>query len=153
MIDKTCRQGGSTEIRLINAYDQMAVDIGSETPRHVPGYIPVEVDARSAWDCGMCVTKARRFIQLYEENGIGPEWTLTKLVATWEGTRAARELEQNGISYNLILLFSFAQVRTYTEADVSLISPFVGHIYDWCQKHRPQSVYQVDSDPGVASVR
>lgn len=29
----------------------------------------------------------------------------------------------------------------------------MGRIYDWYQKHQPQSAYQVDSDPGVVSVR
>ena len=71
---------------------------------------------------------------------------LIKLAATWEGIRAAEELEQSGINCNLTLLFSFAQARACAEAGVFLISPFVGRIYDWYQKHQPQSAYQVDSD-------
>ncbi|MFV1298509.1 transaldolase family protein, partial [Klebsiella pneumoniae] len=112
--------------------------------RHVPGRISTEVDARFAWDRGMCVAKARKLIQLYEKNGIGPERILIKLAATWEGIRAAEELEQSGINCNLTLLFSFAQARACAEAGVFLISPFVGRIYDWYQKHQPQSAYQVD---------
>ena len=88
-IGKARRQGGSAETQLINACDQVAVDIGSEVLRHVPGRISTEVDARFAWDRGMCVAKARKLIQLYEKNGIGPERILIKLAATWEGIRAA----------------------------------------------------------------
>ncbi|WP_310562913.1 transaldolase family protein, partial [Klebsiella pneumoniae] len=97
--------------------------IGSEVLRHVPGRISTEVDARFAWDRGMCVAKARKLIQLYEKNGIGPERILIKLAATWEGIRAAEELEQSGINCNLTLLFSFAQARACAEAGVFLISP------------------------------
>lgn len=152
-IGKARRQGGNAETQLINACDQVAVDIGTEILRHVPGRISTEVDARFAWDRGMCVAKARKLIQLYEENGIGPERILIKLAATWEGIRAAEELEQSGINCNLTLLFSFAQARACAEAGVFLISPFVGRIYDWYQQHHPQADYLAESDPGIASVR
>ena len=150
-IGKARRQGGSAETQLINACDQVAVDIGSEVLRHVPGRISTEVDAR--WDRGMCVAKARKLIQLYEKNGIGPERILIKLAATWEGIRAAEELEQSGINCNLTLLFSFAQARACAEAGVYLISPFVGRIYDWYQARKPLEPYVVEEDPGVKSVR
>ena len=152
-IGKARRQGGSAETQLINACDQVAVDIGSEALRHVPGRISTEVDARFAWDRGMCVAKARKLIQLYEKNGIGPERILIKLAATWEGIRAAEELEQSGINCNLTLLFSFAQARACAEAGVYLISPFVGRIYDWYQARKPLEPYVVEEDPGVKSVR
>ena len=152
-IGKARRQGGSAETQLINACDQVAVDIGSEVLRHVPGRISTEVDARFAWDRGMCVAKARKLIQLYEKNGIGPERILIKLAATWEGIRAAEELEQSGINCNLTLLFSFAQARACAEAGVYLISPFVGRIYDWYQARKPLEPYVVEEDPGVKSVR
>ncbi|ENZ8063546.1 transaldolase [Klebsiella aerogenes] len=153
-IGKARRQGGSEQTQLINACDQVAVDIGSEVLRHVPGRISTEVDARYAWDRGMCVAQARKLIQMYEKNGIGAERILIKLAATWEGIRAAEELEKSGINCNLTLLFSFAQARACAEAGVYLISPFVGRIYDWYQKHQPQETeYQADLDPGVVSVR
>lgn len=153
-IGKARRQGGSEQTQLINACDQVAVDIGSEVLRHVPGRISTEVDARYAWDRGMCVAQARKIIQMYEKNGIGAERILIKLAATWEGIRAAEELEKSGINCNLTLLFSFAQARACAEAGVYLISPFVGRIYDWYQKHQPQETeYQADRDPGVVSVR
>ena len=139
--------------QILDASDKLAVNIGLEILKLIPGRISTEVDARFAWDRGMCVAKARKLIQLYEKNGIGPERILIKLAATWEGIRAAEELEQSGINCNLTLLFSFAQARACAEAGVFLISPFVGRIYDWYQKHQPQSAYQVDSDPGVVSVR
>lgn len=153
-IGKARRQGGSEQTQLINACDQVAVDIGSEVLRHVPGRISTEVDARYAWDRGMCVAQARKLIQMYEKNGIGAERILIKLAATWEGIRAAEELEKSGINCNLTLLFSFAQALACAEAGVYLISPFVGRIYDWYQKHQPQETeYQADRDPGVVSVR
>ena len=139
--------------QILDASDKLAVNIGLEILKLIPGRISTEVDARFAWDRGMCVAKARKLIQLYEKNVIGPERILIKLAATWEGIRAAEELEQSGINCNLTLLFSFAQARACAEAGVFLISPFVGRIYDWYQKHQPQSAYQVDSDPGVVSVR
>ena len=156
-IGKARRQGGSAETQLINACDQVAVDIGSEVLRHVPGRISTEVDARFAWDRGMCVAKARKLIQLYEKNGIGPERILIKLAATWEGIRAAEELEQSGINCNLTLLFSFAQARACAEAGVFLISPFVGRIYDWYKKQAgsqwDEAAMAGANDPGVQSVR
>ena len=152
-IGKACSQGGNQEIQLANACDQVAVDIGTEVLRHVPGRISTEVDARFAFDRGMCVSKARKIILLYEKNGVGPERILIKLAATWEGIRAAEELEQSGINCNLTLLFSFAQARACAEAGVFLISPFVGRIFDWYQKNQPQAEYLADRDPGVVSVR
>ena len=152
-VGKARRQGGSAETQLINACDQVAVDIGTEVLRHVPGRISTEVDARFAWDRGMCVSRARKLIQLYQQNGIDPSRILIKLAATWEGIRAAEELEQSGINCNLTLLFSFAQARACAEAGVFLISPFVGRIYDWYQKNAPQATYVAQNDPGVKSVR
>ncbi len=113
---------------------RVAVDIGSEVLRHVPGRISTEVDARYARDRGMCVAQARKLIQMYEKNCIGAERILIKLAATREGIRAAEELEKSGINCNLTLLFSFARARACAEAGVYLISPFVGRIYDWYQK-------------------
>ncbi|CAK9883921.1 MAG: Transaldolase B [Candidatus Erwinia impunctatus] len=152
-IAKARQQGGSSETQLINACDQVAVDIGSEILRYVPGRISTEVDARFAWDRGMCVSHARKLIQLYQQNGVDTSRILIKLAATWEGIRAAEELEQQGINCNLTLLFSFAQARACAEAGVFLISPFVGRIYDWYQQHAPQSDYSAENDPGVKSVR
>lgn len=152
-LDKARRQGGNEETRLINACDQVAVDIGTEVLRYVPGHISTEVDARFAWDRGICVSRARKLIRLYEQNGIDASRILIKLAATWEGIRAAEELERSGIHCNLTLIFSFAQARACAEAGVFLISPFVGRIFDWYQSHHPDAPYDAENDPGVQSVR
>ncbi|EPI4836342.1 transaldolase [Klebsiella pneumoniae] len=152
-IEFAIKQGGSQATQIINASDKLAVNIGLELLNHVPGRVSTEVDARLSFDRGMCVAKARKLIRLYQQQGIDKSRILIKLAATWQGIRAAEELEKEGINCNLTLLFSFAQARACAEAGVYLISPFVGRIYDWYQQHQPQSTYQADSDPGVVSVR
>ena len=146
-------QGGSRETQIINASDKLAVNIGMELLKHVPGRVSTEVDARLSFDRGLCVAKARKLIRLYQQQGVDKSRILIKLAATWQGIRAAEELESEGINCNLTLLFSFAQARACAEAGVYLISPFVGRIYDWYQQHQPQENYQAESDPGVVSVR
>lgn len=146
-------QGGSRETQMMNAGDKLAVNIGLELLRHVPGRVSTEVDARLSFDRGLCVAKARKLIRLYEREGVDKSRILIKLAATWQGIRAAEELEKEGINCNLTLLFSFAQARACAEAGVYLISPFVGRIYDWYQHHQPQEHYQAERDPGVVSVR
>ncbi|KFK96886.1 MULTISPECIES: transaldolase [unclassified Serratia (in: enterobacteria)] len=147
------QQGGSKETQLINASDKLAVNIGVEILKSVPGRISTEVDARFSFDRGMCVAKARKLIGLYQAQGIAKSRILIKLAATWEGIKAAEELEREGINTNLTLLFSFAQARACAEAGVFLISPFVGRIYDWYQAKQPTAEYAVEQDPGVKSVR
>jgi len=146
------QQGGSDETKLINASDRLAVNIGVEILKTVPGRISTEVDARLSFDRGMCVAKARKLIGMYQERGIEKSRILIKLAATWEGIKAAEELEREGINTNLTLLFSFAQARACAEAGVYLISPFVGRIYDWYQARQPMTEYNVEQDEGVKSV-
>ena len=148
-----CEQGGTAQTRLINASDKLAVNIGLELLRQVPGKVSTEVDARLSFDRGLCVAKARKLIRLYEDEGIERSRVLIKLAATWQGIKAAEELEREGIHCNLTLLFSFAQARACAEAGVFLVSPFVGRIYDWYQAKQPMDPYVVDEDPGVKSVR
>ena len=147
------QQGGSTQTQIMNASDKLAVNIGIELLNHVPGRVSTEVDARLSFDRGLCTAKARKLVRLYQQQGIDKSRILIKLAATWQGIRAAEDLEREGINCNLTLLFSFAQARACAEAGVYLISPFVGRIYDWYQQHQPQSCYQAESDPGVVSVR
>ncbi len=99
------RQGGSKETQLINASDKLAVNIGVEILKSVPGRISTEVDARLSFDRGMCVAKARKLIGMYQEQGIDKSRILIKLASTWEGIKAAEELEKEGINTNLTLLF------------------------------------------------
>ncbi|WP_261784288.1 transaldolase [Escherichia fergusonii] len=147
------QQGGSTQTQIMNASDNLAVNIGIELLNHVPGRVSTEVDARLSFDRGLCTAKARKLVRLYQQQGIDKSRILIKLAATWQGIRAAEDLEREGINCNLTLLFSFAQARACAEAGVYLISPFVGRIYDWYQQHQPQSSYEAESDPGVVSVR
>ncbi|KAJ9432274.1 MULTISPECIES: transaldolase [Enterobacterales] len=152
-IDYAKKQGGSKETQIINASDKVAINLGMEILKSVPGRVSTEVDARLSFDRGMCVTKAEKLVRLYEEYGIDRSRILIKLASTWEGIKAAEELEKNGIQCNLTLLFSFAQARACAEAGVFLISPFVGRIYDWYNSRKPIDPYVVDEDPGVKSVR
>ncbi len=152
-IDYAKKQGGSKETQIINASDKVAINLGMEILKSIPGRVSTEVDARLSYDRGMCVTKAEKLIRMYEENGIDRSRVLIKLASTWEGIKAAEELEKNGIHCNLTLLFSFAQARACAEAGVFLVSPFVGRIYDWYNSREPLEPYKVDEDPGVKSVR
>lgn len=147
------KQGGSKETQIINASDKVAINLGMEILKSVPGRVSTEVDARLSYDRGMCVTKAEKLVRMYEEQGIKRSRILIKLASTWEGIQAAAELEKTGINCNLTLLFSFAQARGCAEAGVYLISPFVGRIYDWYNSRKPLVPYVVDEDLGVKSVR
>ncbi|QIZ75491.1 transaldolase [Ferrimonas lipolytica] len=144
-------QSSDAETQLEDAADKLAVNIGLEILKLVPGRISTEVDARLSFDTEASVAKARKLMAMYNEAGIGPERILIKLASTWEGIRAAEQLEQEGINCNLTLLFSFAQARACAEADVYLISPFVGRILDWYKKSTGKE-YSAETDPGVVSV-
>ncbi|EOD53739.1 transaldolase [Aeromonas molluscorum] len=137
--------------QLIDAGDKLAVNIGLEVLKIVPGRISTEVDARLSFDTDASIAKARKLIRLYNEAGIANDRILIKLASTWEGIRAAEVLEKEGIQCNLTLLFSFAQARACAEAGAFLISPFVGRILDW-YKAKHNRDYTPSEDPGVVSV-
>jgi len=132
--------------------DRVFVNFGCEILKHVPGRVSTEVDARLSFDAEKSIEKARRFISLYEKAGVKRERILIKLAATWEGIRAAERLEREGIHCNMTLLFSFAQAAACADAGVTLISPFVGRIYDWHKQARKVDDIPLEEDPGVASV-
>src|SRR5262245_52276729 len=132
--------------------DKLMVNFGCEILKIVPGRVSTEVDAALSFDTDGTVNKARRLIALYEEPDIPRERVLIKKASTWEGIRAAEKLEREGIHCNLTLLFSFAQAVACAEAKVTLISPFVGRIYDWYKKEGGGAEIPADKDPGVASV-
>ena len=146
-------QSNDTAQQIEDASDKLAVLIGKEISAVIPGRISTEVDARLSFDTEASVTKARKLIALYEQAGIGKDRVLIKLASTWEGIKAAEILEQEGIQCNLTLLFSFAQARACAEANVYLISPFVGRILDWFKANTEQKDYTGETDPGVISVR
>ena len=133
--------------------DKLAVSIGCEILKIIPGRISTEVDARLSFDTEASIHRAHRIIALYEDAGIGPDRVLIKLAATWEGIQAARVLEKEGIQCNLTLLFSTAQAVASAEAGAFLISPFVGRILDWYKKSEGVDSYPAEQDPGVLSVR
>lgn len=135
------------------ACEKLAVNIGCEILNNIPGRISTEIDARLSFNTEACVERAKRIIGLYQLQGIDKSRVLVKIAATWEGIRAAEILEKAGINCNLTLIFSFAQARACAEANVFLISPFVGRIYDWYQKVNPLSDYDPEQDEGVKSVR
>ena len=133
------------------ACDLFAVAVGKQILELIPGRISTEVDARLSFDTQAMVQRGERLIGLYEQAGISRERVLIKIASTWEGIRAAEQLEKAGIQTNLTLLFSFTQAVACAEAGVFLISPFVGRIYDWYKKHEGRD-YQGAEDPGVQSV-
>ncbi len=145
-------RAGVAEAKRTEAFmDRLAVNFGREILKIVPGRVSTEVDARLSFDTEGSIAKARELIELYERAGIGRERILIKVSSTWEGIRAARELEREGIHCNMTLLFSFAQAVACAEAGVTLISPFVGRIYDYHKKERGADIPAAD-DPGVKSV-
>ncbi|UVH50508.1 transaldolase [Pseudomonas sp. CBSPBW29] len=133
------------------ASDRFAVAVGQEILKVVPGRISTEVDARLSFDTDAVLKRAHRLIDLYDKAGVGRDRVLIKIASTWEGIRAAEQLEKEGIQTNLTLLFSFAQAVACAEAGVFLISPFVGRIYDWYKKANGND-YTGSEDPGVQSV-
>ena len=133
------------------ACDHFGVAVGEEILKIIPGRISTEVDARLSFDTQATLRRAERLIGLYEQAGIGRERVLIKIASTWEGIRAAEQLEQAGIQTNLTLLFSFAQAQACADAGAFLISPFVGRIYDWYKKAEGRDFVGAE-DPGVQSV-
>jgi transaldolase len=136
-----------------DALDAVAVEIGSEISGLVPGYVSTEVSARLSFDVDGTLARAHSLIERYGRHGVGPERILIKVASTWEGIRAARRLEREGIHTNLTLLFSFAQAQACADAGITLVSPFVGRILDWHKAREPEADFSGDKDPGVKSVR
>ena len=131
--------------------DRLLVNFGCEILKIVPGRVSTEVNAGLSFDTDGTLAKARKLIGLYDEAGVSRERVLIKIASTWEGIRAAEQLEREGTHCNLTLLFSQAQAVACAEAGVTLISPFVGRIYDWYKKEHGGDI-PPEEDPGVASV-
>jgi len=146
------RLGGSEARRTEGFMDRLAVNFGKEVLKIVPGRVSTEVDARLSFDTDATIAKARELMALYESAGISRERVLIKVSTTWEGIRAAAELEKEGIHCNMTLLFGLAQAVACADAGVTLISPFVGRIYDYYKKERGGDM-PIAEDPGVHSVR
>lgn len=146
-------QEGTIAYKVSAAVDYLLVKFGQAILNVVPGRVSTEVDARLSFDKDATIKKALEIIELYENNGISRQRILIKIASTWEGIQAAKELEsKHGVHVNLTLLFSFVQAVAAAEANVTLISPFVGRILDW-YKAKTGENYTGESDPGVQSVR
>ncbi|HEY0503583.1 MAG TPA: transaldolase [Lysobacter sp.] len=154
LIDAALAQstGDSDDARIADACDRYAVAIGREILQLVPGRVSTECDARLSFDCDATLRQARRLVALYADAGVPRERLLIKIASTWEGIRAAEQLEREGINCNLTLLFSFAQAVACAEAGVFLISPFVGRILDWHLGNGAPVPATPQDDPGVQSV-
>lgn len=148
LIDNAIEKAGSN---IDDVCDQLIVNFGCEILKIIPGRISSEVDARLSFDTQASIEKGRKLIALYAEAGIAKERVLIKLASTWQGIKAAEQLEKEGISCNLTLLFSKAQAIACAEANVTLISPFVGRILDWYKAAEGKEFVGAD-DPGVISV-
>ncbi|MAM86784.1 transaldolase [Allohahella sp. A8] len=149
LLDQAVKAGdGNVEV----VCDRFATLVGGEILQVIEGYVSTEVDARLSFDTAATVSKAKQIIEYYEAAGIARDRILIKIAATWEGIQAAAELEQQGIQCNLTLLFSFAQARACADAGATLISPFVGRIYDWYKRDRDVRHIDPIDDPGVKSV-
>lgn len=152
-IDAALREArGQGDTRIADACDRLAVAIGGEILKLIPGRVSTEVDARLSFDTDAMIAKAHRLVDLYQQAGIGRDRLLIKVASTWEGIRAAEKLERDGIHCNLTLLFSFAQAVACAEAGVFLISPFVGRILDWHLANGMAKPATPQDDPGVQSV-
>jgi transaldolase len=145
-------QGSDRDARVRDAGDRLAVAIGGEILKLIPGRVSTEVDARLSFDTEATVARAHRIVELYAAAGIAHDRLLIKIASTWEGILAAERLEREGIHCNLTLLFSFAQAVACAEAGVYLISPFVGRILDWHLANGADAPATPQDDPGVQSV-
>lgn len=145
-------QGGSDAQILANMTQKLAVLIGLEILKIVPGRISTEVDARLSYDVKGTLDSAHQIIDLYNQAGISNDRILIKTASTWEGIQAAKQLEKEGINCNLTLLFGFGQAAACADAGVYLISPFVGRILDWYKASFPEKDFSGANDPGVQSV-
>ncbi len=146
------RAKGNRKTKAEATMERLAVNFGCEILKHVKGRVSTEVDASLSFDVDGSLAKAHKLVALYEEAGVARSRVLIKLASTWEGVRAAQKLEREGIHCNLTLLFSFAQALACADAGVTLISPFVGRIYDWYKKERKVEDIAAEDDPGVQSV-
>jgi len=132
--------------------ERLAINFGKEILSIVPGRVSVEVDASLSFDTEETIKTAKRLIGMFEKEQIDRSRILIKVASTWEGIKAAEQLEKEGIHCNLTLLFSFAQAVACAEANVTLISPFVGRILDWHKAKRGVDHIPAVEDPGVQSV-
>jgi transaldolase len=151
-LHEASEQGGDQKSQTVEFMDRLFVAFGREILKIIPGRVSTEVDAGLSFDTEATIAKAQKLIGMYQKAGIDRQRILIKVGSTWEGIKAAEQLERQGIHCNLTLLFSFAQAVACAEAGVTLISPFVGRIYDWYKKDKGVADIPPEEDPGVESV-
>jgi transaldolase len=144
--------GLSGAAQIEDIVEHLLVKFGAEILKIVPGRVSTETDARYSFDVEGSISKARKLIELYKEQGIDRERVLIKIASTWEGINAVEQLQKEGIKCNMTLLFSLPQAVRAAEAKAQLISPFVGRIYDWFKAANKRD-YAGAEDPGVQSVK
>lgn len=151
-VSKGKSEGSDDASRMNAVIDQLSVNFGCRILEIIPGRVSTEVDAELSFDKDATIQKAHELIELYDQAGVSSDRILIKIASTWEGIQAARHLETEGIHCNLTLLFGFGQAVACADAKVTLISPFVGRIYDWYKAKNGVDHIPVEDDPGVASV-
>ena len=144
--------GGSKHL-LDNVMHRLFVLFGREILKLVPGRVSTEVDARLSFDVDGSISLARKYIAMYKDFGIEKERVLIKLASTWEGIQAAKILQSEGIHCNMTLMFSIWQAVGAAEVKATLISPFVGRIYDFQKEKEGRNSIPAEEDNGVISVR
>ena len=140
------------EAQLNHLIDKLSVEIGVKILEIIPGRVSTEIDARLSFDTQATIRRAQEIIELYQQKGYDSQRILIKIASTYEGIKAAQQLEKQGINCNLTLLFGLHQAKLCADAGITLISPFVGRVLDWYKKQTQQE-YPADIDPGVLSVK
>ena len=146
-------EGYTADLLIERAIDILTVKLGVEILKLIDGRVSTEVDAALSYDTEATIEKAKELLALYKAYGIDQNRILIKIASTWEGIQAAKALEAEGIHCNLTLLFGLHQAKACADANVTLISPFVGRILDWYKKAEGVDHYSIEKDPGVLSVK
>ena len=147
------KEGYTADQLVERTIDILTVKLGAEILKIVEGRVSTEVDAALSYDTEATIAKAKELLALYKEYGVDQKRILIKIASTWEGIQAAKALEAEGIHCNLTLLFGLHQAKACADANVTLISPFVGRILDWYKKAENVDHYPIEKDPGVLSVK
>lgn len=151
--DQAKQEGYQNDELIERTIDILTVKFGVEILKLIEGRVSTEVDASLSYDTEATIAKARELSALYHQYGIDQSRVLIKIASTWQGIQAAKVLEAEGIACNLTLLFGLHQAQACADANVTLISPFVGRILDWYKKAENVDHYPIKQDPGVLSVK
>lgn len=130
--------------------EETIVNFGYEIYKEIDGYVSTEVNPVYSYDTDKTIELSLKIINLYKNKGVDINRILIKIASTWQGIKAAEILERDhNIKCNMTLIFSIEQAIMCGESNVTLISPFVGRIYDWYKKNYPN----IPEDVGVENVK